>query len=232
MSEILDVQASSERDEALERAEKAIADGELVVIPTDTVYGVAANAFSAQAVALLLASKGRNRTMPPPVLIASHATMPGLARDITSDVTKLAQEFWPGALTIIVHAQPSLTWDLGETKGTVALRVPDDEVAQELLRKTGPLAVSSANRTGRPAARTAAEAQEQLADSVTFYLDGGERNESGAPSTIVDATVTPMRVVREGAISLERLRDVVPGIEDLDGNGPESDQNAEAPAES
>ena len=184
-----------------------------MVFPTDTVYGIAADAFSPLAVTLLLASKGRSRKMPPPVLIPRLNALDGLATDVPAEARRLAEAFWPGGLTLILHAQPSLDWDLGETKGTVALRIPADDVAQDLLTLTGPLAVSSANRTGQAAAQTAAEAEAQLAESVEVYLEGGPRPAEGAdalPSTIVDATAVPLRVVRQGAISLERLREVVP----------------------
>jgi tRNA threonylcarbamoyl adenosine modification protein (Sua5/YciO/YrdC/YwlC family) len=161
--------------------------------------------------------------MPPPVLIPRLNALDGLATDVPAEARKLAEAFWPGGLTMIFHAQPSLDWDLGETKGTVALRMPADDVAQDLLTLTGPLAVSSANRTGQPAARTAAEAMTQLAESVEVYLEGGLRPDGDAdadalPSTIVDATALPLRVVRQGAISVERLREVVPGLLDIDGN--------------
>ena len=186
-----------------------------MVFPTDTVYGIAADAFSPLAVTLLLASKGRSRKMPPPVLIPRLNALDGLAADVPAEARRLAEAFWPGGLTLILHAQPSLDWDLGETKGTVALRIPADDVAQDLLTLTGPLAVSSANRTGQPAAQTAADAEAQLAESVEVYLEGGHRpaeGEDALPSTIVDGTAVPLRVVRQGAISLERLREVVPGV--------------------
>lgn len=182
-------------------------------MPTDTVYGIAADAFSPQAVATLLAAKGRGRNMPPPVLIPRIGTMEGLAVDIPDDARKLAEKFWPGPLTLIFHSQPSLTWDLGETQGTVALRVPDDQLALDLLTLTGPLAVSSANRTGQPAAQTASQARSQLAESVEVYLEGGFRpleGTDGTPSTIVDATGLRLRVVREGAISLADIKRLVP----------------------
>ncbi|MBV1779644.1 threonylcarbamoyl-AMP synthase [Paeniglutamicibacter sp. ABSL32-1] len=214
-----DARNSQDLETGLEAARAALAANRCIVMPTDTVYGIAADAFSAQAVATLLAAKGRGRNMPPPVLIPQAATMDGLAVDVPGFARELAAEFWPGALTLILHAQPSLTWDLGETRGTVALRVPDDEVARQLLRSTGPLAVSSANRTGNPAAATAEEAFEQLGESVEVYLEAGPRPISGdaLSSTIIDCTLTPPRVVREGALSLEALRAVVPGLLDADG---------------
>ena len=202
-----------QRAEGLAHAQKAIAAKQIIVMPTDTVYGVAADAFSPQAVATLLASKGRGRSMPPPVLIPRIGTMEGLATEIPDDARKLAEKYWPGPLTLIFHAQPTLTWDLGDTKGTVALRVPDDQLALDLLTLTGPLAVSSANRTGQDAAQTGAEARSQLGESVEVYLEGGFRPLEGTdptPSTIVDATGLRLRVVREGAISLEEIKRMVP----------------------
>lgn len=207
--------SDDERAQGLEHAQRAISEKKCVVFPTDTVYGIAADAFSPQAVTMLLVSKGRSRTMPPPVLIPRINALDGLATDVPADARKLAEAFWPGGLTLILHAQPSLDWDLGETKGTVALRMPDDEIAQELLTLTGPLAVSSANRTGHAPGQTAAAAREQLADSVEVYLEGGFRpleGEAAVPSTIVDATGPRLRVVRNGAVSLDQLREHVPGV--------------------
>ncbi|MGG5171663.1 L-threonylcarbamoyladenylate synthase [Pseudarthrobacter sp. J1738] len=204
-----------QRTEGLAHAQRAIAARQCIVFPTDTVYGIAVDAFSAQAVTLMLAVKGRGRTMPPPVLIPRLQTMDGLATDISEDARKLAEKFWPGALTLILHAQPSLDWDLGDTKGTVALRLPDDALAQDLLTVTGPLAVSSANRTGQPAAQTASEAREQLAESVEVYLEGGYRpvaGTEGLASTIVDCTGLRAKVVRQGGVTLEQLREVVPSV--------------------
>ncbi|GAB4099742.1 hypothetical protein GCM10028789_19060 [Sinomonas halotolerans] len=217
----------AQRAEGLAHAQRAIAQKQCIVMPTDTVYGVAADAFSAQAVATLLAAKGRGRSMPPPVLIPRLQTMDGLASEIPAAGRALAEKFWPGPLTLIFHAQPSLTWDLGETRGTVALRIPDDELAQALLTITGPLAVSSANRTGQPAAQTASEARAQLAESIEVYLEDGFRpvtgGSEGVPSTIVDCTGERLRVVRQGALSLEVLRGTVP---DLLGMGEEPEAAA------
>lgn len=220
------VSNEQEHADGIAAAKAALADKRCIVLPTDTVYGIGADAFSAQGVAMLLAAKGRNRTMPPPVLIAQSATMDGLARDIPDAARKLAEAFWPGGLTLILQAQPSLTWDLGETRGTVGLRVPNDDTALELLRETGPLAVSSANRTGKPAALDVDSAMEQLGESVDVYLDGGPRGETGedvAASTIIDCTGEQLKVVRAGTISIEELRVVVPEVLDLGQDAPGQD---------
>jgi L-threonylcarbamoyladenylate synthase len=200
-------------------ARAAIGRGELVVIPTDTVYGVAADAFSPSAVQALLDAKGRGRTSPPPVLVPSVATLDALAESVPAEVRDLVAAFWPGGLTVILPARSSLAWDLGETNGTVALRMPSNRVAIELLEETGPLAVSSANRTGEPAAATAEDALAALGESVAVYLDDGlvGQEHDGAPdpgSTIVDATglVHPdgrLRIVRHGVISDQAIIDVV-----------------------
>ncbi|HEY4225201.1 MAG TPA: L-threonylcarbamoyladenylate synthase [Pseudolysinimonas sp.] len=192
-------------------ARGAIGKGELVVIPTDTVYGVAADAFSPAAVQRLLEAKGRDRTAPPPVLLPGIPTLDALAEEIPDEVRALVAEFWPGGLTIILRARATLDWDLGETRGTVALRMPSDTIALELLSETGPLAVSSANKTGEPAATTAAEAEAMLGDAVAVYLDGGPAGtaypgtEERSGSTIVDATGLSapdgkLRIVRHGVI--------------------------------
>lgn len=211
VSELIDVTDTSDLHHAVERAGTALGNRECVVLPTDTVYGIGADAFSPLAVAVLLAAKGRGRTMPPPVLIADRNVMQGLAYDIPEAAEKLAAAHWPGPLTLILKSQPTLTWDLGETRGTVALRVPADPAARELLSAVGPMAVSSANRTGMPAATTVAEAREMLGETVSVYLDGGPRTEN-TPSTIVDCTVTPFRVARQGALPLDVLRETVPDL--------------------
>jgi tRNA threonylcarbamoyl adenosine modification protein (Sua5/YciO/YrdC/YwlC family) len=126
---------------------------------------------------------------------------------------RLAQEFWPGGLTLVLEHAPSLAWDLGDAEGTVAVRLPDDDVARDLLRRTGPLAVSSANRSGRSAAATAQEAIDQLGTHAAVALDGGPRADSAA-STIVDCTGPVPRVLRVGAISVDRLKEVAPDLTD------------------
>ena len=202
-----------ETDAALEAAREAVAAGQCVVFPTDTVYGIGCAAFDTNAVTGLLDAKKRGRDMPPPVLIAEGSMLRALAGQVPEAARKLVAQCWPGALTIIVKAQRSLPLDLGETRGTVAVRVPDHDQARALLRRTGPMAVSSANVSGQPAATTAGEARHMLADAVAVYLDGG-RAPGGEASTIIDFTSDENgRVLRQGAIALEELRQVVPELQ-------------------
>lgn len=218
MSPVVDA-TTREREAGVATAVDAVRRGEVVVIPTDTVYGVGADAFDPEAVAAVLTAKGRGREMPPPVLVPDTRTVDGLARAVPEQARRLIDALWPGPLTLVLLAQPSLHWDLGETAGTVALRMPDDEVALDVLRETGPLAVTSANRTGEPAATTVTDAAVQLGPSVSVYVDGGPR-ESVQPSTIIDCTGETLRVLREGAIDRARLEEVL---------GADFDQVPEAP---
>jgi L-threonylcarbamoyladenylate synthase len=208
MSAWFDCANEAQRAAGLAAATTAVLGGELVVLPTDTVYGVGADAFSPAAVRRLLAAKGRGPEMPPPVLVGTVRAANALVEDLGQDGQKLISEFWPGALTIVCRATRSLSWDLGETKGTVAVRMPEDAVALDLLRETGPMAVSSANLTGAAAATTAEQAREQLGEAVSIYLDGGTAP-GGVASTIVDLTGPAPRLLRRGAISVGRLREVV-----------------------
>lgn len=218
MSEHYDCDDVNERAIGLINAEKAIQRGDLVVLPTDTVYGVAADAFDVEAVAGLVAAKGRGRDMPPPVLVGSVGALDGIAMNVPDVGRRLVEAFWPGPLTLVCVEQPSLVWELGAERGTVAVRMPDHPLALDLLVETGPLAVTSANRTGEPAPTTMADAEEQLADQVGVYLDGGA-TPGPVPSTMVDLTGRTPRVLRLGALSVDRLREVAPdltGIETLD----------------
>ena len=206
-----DTSVPSELLTGMRLSRAALGRGELVVIPTDTVYGVAADAFSPDAVDALLEAKGRGRTSPPPVLVPGIPTLDALAEVVPPEVRRLVEEFWPGGLTVILRARSTLDWDLGETRGTVALRQPADPIALELLSETGPLAVSSANLTGEPAATTAEEAERMLGERVAVYLDAGPVGSSypsadpRSGSTIVDATALEhpedkLRIVRHGVI--------------------------------
>jgi L-threonylcarbamoyladenylate synthase len=211
MAALYDCSVPSELLTGMRLARAAIGRGALVVIPTDTVYGIAADAFNPAAVQALLDAKGRTRSSPPPVLVPGVATLDALAESVSQPVRDLVDAFWPGGLTVIVPARSSLAWDLGDTRGTVALRQPSDPIALELLTEVGPLAVSSANLTGEPAATTASLALESLGDSIEVYLDGGATD--SVTSTIVDAssfgTDGIIRVVRHGAVSEEQLRAVL-----------------------
>jgi L-threonylcarbamoyladenylate synthase len=207
MSAMYDCADGAQRSEGRSPAAPALLKGELVVLPTDTVYGVGADAFRAAAVSILLAAKGRGRDMPPPVLVGSVRAASALVEDLGQYGQALIDEFWPGGLTLVCRASRMLQWDLGDTKGTVAVRMPQHPVALELLREAGPMAVSSANLTGSPPATTAADAQEQLGDSVSVYLDDGPCP-GDAASTIVDLTGDAPRLLRAGVISIGRLREV------------------------
>ena len=207
MSTTYDCADPASRAEGLKAAALALRTGELVVLPTDTVYGIGADAFYPAAVMALLAAKARARDMPPPVLVGTVRAASALIEDLGPYGQDLIDEFWPGGLTIVCRANRSLNWDLGDTRGTVAVRMPLHPVALELLKETGPLAVSSANRTGEPAATTAAAAQEQLGEDVSVYLDGGPCT-ANVPSTIVDLTGEVPRLLRAGAVSVGRLREV------------------------
>jgi tRNA threonylcarbamoyl adenosine modification protein (Sua5/YciO/YrdC/YwlC family) len=186
--------------------------GGLVVLPTDTVYGIGADAFTPSAVTALLAAKGRGRNVPPPVLVGSVRAASALAESLGAFGQDLIDEFWPGPLTLVFRASPTLQWDLGDTRGTVAVRMPLHPVALELLRRTGPMAVSSANKHGQPSVTTAAEAEAQLGESVSVYLDGGPCVDN-VPSTIVDLTGSVPRVLRAGVVTPDQLRKVVPLID-------------------
>jgi L-threonylcarbamoyladenylate synthase len=209
-----DVRSGTDRAKGVDAAVAALRRGDLVVLPTDTVYGVAADAFTPAAVQRLLAAKGRGRDMPVPVLVGAWRTLDGLASSVSPTARSLVEAFWPGPLTLIVPAAASLAWDLGETRGTVAVRMPLDPVALAVLEQTGPLAVSSANRTGSPPPAEAAQARSQLGTSVAVYLDGGPTGDP-VPSTIVDLTGDRPRVVRAGALPTDQVSAVVPDLEEL-----------------
>ncbi|MFI6346743.1 L-threonylcarbamoyladenylate synthase [Streptomyces sp. NPDC050560] len=212
MARRYDTNDATDRTTGLREAGSAVRRGELVVLPTDTVYGIGADAFAGEAVADLLEAKGRGRSMPSPVLIGSPNTLHGLVTDFSEMAWELVDAFWPGALTLVARHQPSLQWDLGDTRGTVAVRMPLHPVAIELLTEVGPMAVSSANLTGHAAPETCDAAQDMLGDSVSVYLDGGP-TPGNVPSSIVDVSGKVPVLLRAGAIDAEELRKVVPDLE-------------------
>ena len=221
MSAWFDCSDPAARTEGLASAATAVLRGELVVLPTDTVYGLGADAFNPAAVRRLLAAKGRGRDMPPPVLVGTVRAASALVEDLGPYGQLLIDEFWPGGLTIVCRSARTLSWDLGDTRGTVALRMPQDPVAIDLLTETGPMAVSSANLTGSAAASTAQDAKDQLGDSVSVYLDGGPSS-GGVASTIVDLTGSQPRLLRRGAISIGRLREVAAVLSGEDASASQS----------
>jgi tRNA threonylcarbamoyl adenosine modification protein (Sua5/YciO/YrdC/YwlC family) len=231
MSKRFDCADPEQRADGLAAAERALRRGELVVLPTDTVYGVAAEAFDPVAVDGLLKAKGRGRDMPPPVLVGTVRAAMALVTDFPEAGKDLIEEFWPGGLTLVCRSSPTLVWDIGDTKGTVAVRMPLHQLTLELLKRTGPLAVSSANLSGQGPATTADEAVAQLGDAVAVYLDGGP-GPGDVPSSIVDLTGTVPRLLRAGVISEGRLRDVIPlAVLDLDHGTGEPEVDAAPRAE-
>src|SRR5215472_7756906 len=207
MSKRYDCRDPQERIAGIEAAVTAARAGELIVLPTDTVYGIGADAFIPAAVTAMLAAKGRGRNMPPPVLVGTARAAAALVDDLGAFGQDLIDEFWPGGLTLVFRASPTLLWDLGETKVTVALRMPLHAVTLDVLKQTGPLAVSSANRHGQPPAVSVDEAEQQFGEAVSVYLDAGPSADN-VPSTILDLTGTIPKVLRTGAISVDRLRTV------------------------
>ncbi|CAM2920233.1 L-threonylcarbamoyladenylate synthase [Mycobacterium simiae] len=208
VAEVFDCAVPEQRSAGIAAAVGALKGGRLVVLPTDTVYGIGADAFDNSAVAALLAAKGRGRDMPVGVLVGSWHTIEGLVYTVPDGARDLIRAFWPGALSLVVAQAPSLQWDLGDARGTVMLRMPLHPVAIELLREVGPMAVSSANVSGRPAAVDAAEARAQLGDLVDVYLDAGPAQQQAA-STIVDLTGETPRLLRAGPVSAERIAEVL-----------------------
>lgn len=215
MSTTYDVREGVDAQSAVTAAVAAVRRGELVVLPTDTVYGIAGDAFSMAAVNALLAAKGRGRDLPVPVLVGSWRSLDGLADQVTPTMRELIEAFWPGGLTLVVRHAPSLLWDLGEARSTVAVRMPSQPVTLAVLEQTGPLAVSSANRTGQPPAPDAADAVRQLGTAVSVYLDAGPST-GGTASTIVDLTGDTPRLLRAGAVARQELVELLPDLEAAD----------------
>jgi tRNA threonylcarbamoyl adenosine modification protein (Sua5/YciO/YrdC/YwlC family) len=212
MSPVIDCTSEEGLAEGITAAAQAVRSGEVVVLPTDTVYGVGVDAFAADAVAAVLAVKGRGREMPLPVLVPSPQTVDGLAADVPAYARDLIRAFWPGPLTLVLPAQSSLMWDLGDTNGTVAIRMPRNDAALKLLTEVGPMAVTSANVSGQPPATTVLEAATQLGSAVSVYLDAGP-SADGLASTILDCTREAPIVLRAGAVSAGQIQEVLGDIE-------------------
>ncbi|WP_181775664.1 L-threonylcarbamoyladenylate synthase [Amycolatopsis pittospori] len=208
MSAVYDCSKRDTRADGLAAAASAVRSSRLVVLPTDTVYGIGADAFDSGAVQSLLRAKNRGPDMPVGVLVGSWSTVDGLVLGTPPQARALIEAFWPGDLSIVLPHAPSLQWDLGQSRGTVMLRMPLHPVALELLRDVGPMAVSSANVSGQPPASTAQEAVDQLGDSVAVYLDGGSTGDP-VPSSMVDLTGDDPVILREGAVSRAAIAEVL-----------------------
>jgi len=212
MSPVIDCTSEEGLAEGIAAAVDAVRRGELVVLPTDTVYGVGVDAFASEAVAAVLTAKGRGREMPLPVLVPRQQTVDGLAADIPAYARKLMRAFWPGPLTLVLHSQSSLMWDLGETNGTVGLRMPQNDVTLKLLTEVGPMAVTSANISGQAPATTILDAATQLGSAVSVYLDAGPSS-GGLASTILDCTQETPVILRAGAVSAGQIQEILGDIE-------------------
>lgn len=230
MSPVIDCTTEEGQAEGIAAAAEAVRSGLVVVLPTDTVYGVGADAFAPEAVAAVLAAKGRGREMPLPVLVPNAQTVDGLAVGVPDYANNLIKAFWPGPLTLVLHSQASLTWDLGESNGTVALRMPQNDTALKLLTEVGPMAVTSANVSGEPPANTVLDAATQLGSAVSVYLDAGPSS-GGLASTILDCTTDSPAVLRPGGVSADQIREVLGDIELLNAFDAPSTPTDEQPIE-
>jgi L-threonylcarbamoyladenylate synthase len=191
----------------ISRALDVLRAGGLVAFPTDTVYGVGALAFDGKAVESIYAAKERPIEKAIPVLIGEIADLGSVAEEIPLIATKWIARFWPGPLTVLFPKKPSLPSVVSATS-TVGVRIPDHEVARDLLRLAGPMAVTSANISSQPSPTTAEEVYQQLGGRIALIIDGG-KTPGGVPSTLVDCTVEEIQILREGPISKEQLLNVI-----------------------
>lgn len=212
MSPVIDCTTQDGMAQGVAAAAEAVRGGEVVVLPTDTVYGVGVDAFASEAVAAVLTAKGRGREMPLPVLVPNPQTVDGLAADVPAYARDLIHAFWPGPLTLVLHAQSSLMWDLGDTNGTVALRMPQNDTALALLAEVGPMAVTSANVSGQPPATTILDAATQLGSAVSVYLEAGP-SAGGLASTILDCTGESPVILRAGAVTAGQIQAALGEVE-------------------
>ncbi|MEX0952545.1 MAG: L-threonylcarbamoyladenylate synthase [Nitriliruptoraceae bacterium] len=206
---IIDVRGDG-RASGIDRAVAALRGGQIVALPTDTVYGVAADAFSREGTRRIFEAKQRAWDVPLPILVRTPKQLVGICPRVPESAERLMAAYWPGALTLVITEQPGLSWNIGNSQRTVAVRMPLDDVALAVIRAVGPLAVTSANVSGRPPATTAAEAAEQLGEHVSVVLDDGERT-GGAPSTIVDLTRDEPEILRAGDLDPDDVLAVARG---------------------
>ena len=217
MSAIFDCSDELERERGLALAVAVLKRGGLASFAADSSYALACDAFDRSAVAELLKAKGRDARTPVSVLVPSATTVGGLVHQVTDTMTAVVEAFWPGNVTIVARSAGSLVWDLGDTGGTVSIRMPMAELAQDVLIRTGPLAVMSANRIGMPAPLGVAEMVAGLGDiaELDVILDSGMLDQL-APSSIVDLTGERPRLLREGSVTADQLRVVLGDLEVLE----------------
>lgn len=199
-------------EDALVLAERAIADGEIVAFPTDTVYGVGCDPFNTEAILKIYEAKGRGMEKSLPILLSDITDVEKVASEVPPAARILAEAFWPGALTLVVPRQERLPSAL-TARDTVGLRIPNHDWLRELIRSCGgALAATSANLSGKPDALDAQEVLSYLGDKVRLVVDGG-RASGGVPSTVVDCTVSPPAILRFGFLSEQEIRDALAGSE-------------------
>jgi L-threonylcarbamoyladenylate synthase len=192
------------RDAAITAAAGALRAGELVVFPTDTVYGLGCDAFNRDATAKIFDVKQRPRSLPLPVLVSRPRQAWALCAEVPPQALELAGAFWPGALTIVLPQTPDLSWDLGESRGTIAVRIPANEDLVSLLEIVGPVAMTSANISNEPTPADVAGVADRLGEGVGLYVDGGPA-QADAGSTIVDLSRRTPRLIREGLIARSQI---------------------------
>lgn len=210
MSRYFDTREPAQFEAGIAAAVTAARSGELVVVATESAYAVAADAFRSDGLDRIRQVKGRDRSLPLPVLIGSRHTVSGVTAALSDAGQALIEQFWPGMLTIVARAQPALAWDVGGIdRQFVSVRLPIHQVAWKLAHELGPMAATAANRMGETAPRTCTEAEEQLGAAVAVYLDSG-RCDAPVGSTVVDVTRDPVSLVRLGAVSVEQLTQITP----------------------
>ncbi len=189
--------------EVFDRAISILNSGGLIALPTDTVYGLAVDPWNGEALSKLFKVKSRSELKSIPVLLRGEAAINEVSADVPVRVRAIAEKFWPGPLTIVVRRKSELPSEISATY-TIGVRAPDHEFALELLKMHGPIAATSANLSGQPAATTAEQVVSSLSGMIDLIVDGGE-SAGGVSSTVVDFTANTPELLREGPISLESV---------------------------
>lgn len=208
---ILDCVDVATRERAINAAVSAIKRGDLVLLPTESVYAIATDPFSRRGVAAIRAAKGQSEGSPLPLMVPSAQTVQGIATGVSATVQALMQAFWPGPMTLLLPSQPSLAWDLPRAL-PVAVRMPIHPLTLAILERTGPMIVTAANSAGGGAPRTLNDAVEQLGECASVALDLGELTGQDMASTVIDVTGVTPKVMREGALSITHVREVLPDL--------------------